>query len=143
MHKGSARRGNPAAPTLCMRGGLTILRLAILLAGPYPMIPRTYGASQGSGDTRCDTRGAPHCVALYSVNSAPDFFQDSERHPGGRPRTCHCPSSAMIESKAVSRTPAFPSVLMTDLKLFASLQPMDFSHSLRSSADSCSLTAGQ
>ena len=83
MHKGPASGENPAAPALFLRVALLRLRLAILLAGPYPMIPRTYGASQGSGDTRCDTRGAPHCDALYSVNTAPDFFQDSERHPGG------------------------------------------------------------
>jgi len=84
MHTGSAWRETPAAPTLCMRGGLTILRLAILLLAVSPMLPRTYGASQGSGDTRCDNRGAPHCDALYSVNSAPDFFQGAGPRVGQR-----------------------------------------------------------
>ncbi len=60
MHTGSARWETPAAPTLCMRGGLTILRLAILLLAVSPMIPGPYGVSQGSGDTRCDTRPPPH-----------------------------------------------------------------------------------
>ena len=84
MHKGPARRENPAAPALFLRVALLRLRLAILVAGLSPVIPRTYGASQGSGDTRCDTRGAPHCGALYSVNSAPDFFHSAGPHVGSR-----------------------------------------------------------
>lgn len=59
MHTGPPRRENPAAPALFLRGGLMILRLAILSAGLSPVIPRTYGVSQGSGDTRCDTPRPP------------------------------------------------------------------------------------
>ena len=84
MHTGPARRETPAAPALFLRVALLILRLAILFAGLSPMIPRTYGASQGSGGTRCETRGAPHCDALYTVNSAPDFFQGAGPHVGQR-----------------------------------------------------------
>ena len=84
MHKGPARRENPAASALFLRGGLMILRLAILFAGLSPMIPGPYGESQGSGDTRCDNRGAPHCAALYSVSPAPDFFHSAGPHVGQR-----------------------------------------------------------
>lgn len=84
MHKGPARRENPAAPALFLRGGLMILLLAILMVGLSPVFPRPYGESQGSGDTRRDTRGAPHRGALYSVNSAPDVFHSAGPHVGSR-----------------------------------------------------------
>lgn len=51
MHTGPARQENPAAPALFLRGGLTRLRLAILLSGVSPVFPRPNAASQGSGDT--------------------------------------------------------------------------------------------
>jgi hypothetical protein len=83
MHTGPARRENPAAPALFLRVALMRLLLAILMAGLSPMIPRPYGASQGSGDTRCGTRGAPHYDALYTVKSAPDFFHSASPHADG------------------------------------------------------------
>ena len=104
MHKGPARRENPAASALFLRGGLMILRLAILFAGLSPMIPRTYGASQGSGDTRCDTRGAPHCVALYSVNTAPDFFHHTL--PPVSPMLGEVMKSSSVDADASERASA-------------------------------------
>ena len=67
MHTVPARRETPAAPALFLRVAVLRLRLAILLAGLSPMIPRTYGASQGSGDTRRDTRAPP--IATRSIPS--------------------------------------------------------------------------
>ena len=59
MHTGPTWRENPAAPALFLRVALLRLRLAILLLAVSPMIPGPDGESQGSGDTRCDTRGGP------------------------------------------------------------------------------------
>ena len=80
MHTGPARQENPAAPALFLRGGLTRLRLAILLSGVSPVIPRGNAASQGRGDTRCEKGGGPQMRRAESVNAAPDFFQLSGRH---------------------------------------------------------------
>ena len=75
MHTGPARRENPAAPALFLRGGLMILRLAIYLSAVSALLPGAKAALQGVGDTQYDTpRGAPHSHNAFLSVPAPDFF---------------------------------------------------------------------
>ena len=75
MHTGPARRENPAAPALFLRGGLMILRLAIYLSAVSALLPGAKAALQGVGDTQYDTPpGAPPRDTLSPSIGLLDFF---------------------------------------------------------------------
>lgn len=63
--------------------------------------PAANASLYGSGDTRCDTPGLPHCDALYAVNSAPDFFHSAGPNVDGVRQQIEYKLATAADSQAV------------------------------------------
>jgi len=74
------------------------------MAGLSAVFPAAKASLYGSGDTRCGTPGAPHCRALYSVISAPDFFHSASPHVS--PMLGEVMKSSSVDADASERASA-------------------------------------